>query len=161
MNNSSEDLSTSHAPEKPSNYTYEVVGAYPHDCDAFTQGLEFHDGYFFESTGLYGSSTLRRVEPQTGNILQRIEIDKRYFAEGLTIFKDKIFQLTWQAHTGFIYDLASFHKIGEFKYAGEGWGLTHDDKSLILSDGTNQLRFLDPATFKVTKTINVHDGDNP
>lgn len=140
-------------------YTYEIVKVFPHDTAAFTQGLISVDGNFIESTGEVGRSTLRRVEPETGKILQRVDVPVPYFAEGATLLKGKIYQLTWQDGEGFIYDALSFDKIGDFKYAGEGWGLTTDGQSLILSDGTNRIRFLDPNTFQVTRTIVVtHRG---
>jgi len=142
-------------------YTYEVVNTYPHDPAAFTQGLIFHDGALIESTGLEKHSTLRRVELQTGRVLQKTDVPGFYFAEGVTLFGGKIYQLTWKAEKGFIYDPQTFQKTGEFTYTGEGWGLTHDADSLILSDGTNQIRFLDPVTYKVKRTISVLDGDKP
>ncbi|HEX8142823.1 MAG TPA: glutaminyl-peptide cyclotransferase [Pyrinomonadaceae bacterium] len=146
---------------KPPIYTYEVMKAWPHDRAAFTQGLEFYQGSLYESTGLNGSSSLRQVELETGRILRRVDVAHEYFAEGLTIFQGKIYQLTWQAHKGFVYDPGSFQTLGEFAYEGEGWGLTHDDRSLIMSDGTNRIRFLDPVNFRVEKSIKVYDGDRP
>ena len=142
-------------------YGYDVVKAYPHDPEAYTQGLVFNDGKFLESTGRTGQSSLRDVELETGKVLKKVDVPSPYFAEGITLLKGKIYQLTWQHRTGFIYDAASFKKLGEFSYDGEGWGLANDGDSLILSDGTNQLRFLDPANFQVRKTINVSDKDVP
>lgn len=142
-------------------YTYEVKNSWPHDPTAFTQGLIYNEGMLWESTGLYGSSSLRKVELQTGKVLQKLDVPKEYFAEGMTLFRGKIFQLTWQSNKGFIYDPLSFQKLGEFAYQGEGWGLTHDSESLILSDGTNRLRFLDPQTFKVKKTISIFCEGRP
>ena len=139
-------------------YGYEVVNAYPHDPDAFTQGLIFDDGSLVESTGLEKHSTLRRVELQTGKVLQKVDVPSLYFAEGMTLFGGKIYQLTWKAEKGFVYDPKTFEKTGEFTYAGEGWGLTHDADSLILSDGSDQIRFIDPNTNEVKRTINVRDG---
>jgi glutaminyl-peptide cyclotransferase len=140
---------------------YEVVNTYPHDPTAFTQGLIFQDGALIESTGLEKHSTLRRVELQTGKVLQKVDVPPYFFAEGMTLFGGKIYQLTWKGEKGFIYDPQTFEKTGEFTYTGEGWGLTHDADSLILSDGSNQIRFLDPATYKVKRTISVLDGDKP
>ncbi|HEV7889885.1 MAG TPA: glutaminyl-peptide cyclotransferase [Pyrinomonadaceae bacterium] len=140
-------------------YGYEVVNTYPHDPDAFTQGLIFHEGALVESTGLEKHSTLRRVELQTGKVLQKVDVPPLYFAEGMTLFGGKIYQLTWKAEKGFIYDPQTFQKTGEFTYTGEGWGLTHDADSLILSDGTDQIRFIDPNTNAVRRTISVRDGD--
>jgi glutamine cyclotransferase len=136
-------------------YGFQVVNSWPHDTAAFTQGLIFHEGTFIESTGQYGESTLRRVEPQTGKVLKRVEVPPQYFAEGVTLFRGKLYQLTWEHQRGFIYDPQSLQKLGEFRYDGQGWGLTNDDESLILSDGTNQLRFIDPETFEVRRTISV------
>jgi glutaminyl-peptide cyclotransferase len=142
-------------------YGYEIVHTFPHDPDAYTQGLEFREGKFLESTGRTGKSSLRDVEVETGKVLKQINVPTPYFAEGLTLLNGKIYQLTWQHHTGFIYDAATFKKVGEFSYEGEGWGLTNDGSSLILSDGTDQIRFLDPSTFKVQRTIAVIDKDVP
>ncbi len=142
-------------------YTYEVVNSWPHDTQAFTQGLVFHQGTLYESTGQYGSSTLRKVELRSGKVNKKIELSGQYFAEGMTIFQGKIYQLTWMEHKGFIYDLKNFHLDGEFGIEGEGWGLTDDEQSLIMSDGTHQIRFLDPQTFKATRTINVCDHGAP
>lgn len=137
---------------------YEIVNTWPHDKDAYTQGLVFHEGKLLESTGQEGRSSLRRVEPETGKILQKINVPRPYFAEGITLFKGKIYQLTWQHQQGFIYDAESFEKLGEFSYKGEGWGLTNDGSSLIMSDGSNRIRFLEPENFGVSRTISVLDG---
>lgn len=142
-------------------YRYEVVRAFPHDPRAFTQGLEFHDGKLLESTGEEGQSSLRSVELETGAILRKVDVPSPYFGEGMTLLKGRIYQLTWQHQLGFIYDYGNFQKVGEFAYEGEGWGMTNDGQSLIMSDGTNGLRFLDPGTFRVTKTIAVLDGKTP
>ena len=137
------------------NYTYEVIAMWPHDRAAFTQGLLWRNGSFLESTGLNGQSTLREVEPKTGRVLKQISVPSQFFAEGLAVIGDRAYQLTWQNHKGFVYDADTFRQLGEFAYEGEGWGLTTDGRSLILSDGTNRIRFLDPATFKVARTIDV------
>jgi glutamine cyclotransferase len=142
-------------------YGYEVVNTFPHDPDAFTQGLIFQDGALVESTGLERHSTLRRVELQTGKVLQRVDVPRDFFAEGMTLFNGKIYQLTWKGEKGFVYDPQSFRKTGEFTYTGEGWGLTHDADSLILSDGSNKIRFIDPADNRVKRTISVTDGGRP
>jgi len=138
-----------------------VVHAWPHDPGAYTQGLVFQDGKLLESTGQVGHSSLRRVEIETGKLLQKVDVDPPYFAEGITLLKGKIYQLTWQHQVGFIYDAWTFEKIGEFHYQGEGWGLANDGQSLILSDGSNHIRFLDPANFEVRKTIAVVDDRVP
>lgn len=145
-------------PDKIPVYGYEVVHVFPHDPNAFTQGLVFHDGNFLESTGEVGHSSLRRVDIDNGSVLQKVDVPPPYFAEGITLLKGKIYQLTWQHQVGFIYDALSFEKTGQFKYDGEGWGLANDGQSLILSDGTNRIRFLNPDNFQVTKTIAVLDG---
>jgi glutaminyl-peptide cyclotransferase len=133
-----------------------VVKTYPHDPKAFTQGLEFADGHLFESTGRLGQSTLRECALETGRVLRKVNLPEGEFGEGVTVFHGKIYQLTWLSKKGFIYDLGTLKKIGEFVYTSEGWGLTHDDASLILSDGSNQLRFVDPVSFKVTRTLEVY-----
>jgi glutamine cyclotransferase len=135
-----------------------LVRAYPHDPHAFTQGLEYYGGYLYESTGIAGQSTLRKVALETGKIIQTVSLPSQYFGEGLTIFHGKIYQLTWLSKKGFIYDLRSLRKIGEFPYDSEGWGLTHDDKSLVMSDGTNKIRYIDPVSFGVTRTLEVYAG---
>lgn len=143
------------------NFGYEIVNIWPHDPSAFTQGLVFLDGKMIESTGQVGRSSLRNVEIQTGRILKKIDVPPPYFAEGITLLNNKIYQLTWEQQLGFIYDAQSFEKLGEFKYDGEGWGLTTDGRSLILSDGSNRIRFIDPDSFQVTKTIAVMDAKVP
>ena len=142
-------------------YTYRVVNTYPHARDAFTQGLVFDDGLLYEGTGNYGSSTLRKVELETGRILQTRELPPKYFGEGITIYEDKIIQLTWQSHLGFVYDKPSFRLLRDFRYPTEGWGITHDKSRLIMSDGTSILHFLDPETFEETGRIQVKDGSRP
>lgn len=140
-------------------YTYEIVNTYPHDPEAFTQGLVYHQGIFYESTGLNGRSSLRKVEIQTGRVLKIETVPSQYFAEGLALFGNRLFQLTWLSQSAFVYDQESFQLVKTHNYTGEGWGLTHDGRSLIMSDGTNQIRFLDPDSFAVQRTINVVDGD--
>ena len=150
-------------PATPPIYTYEIIKTYPHDPKSFTQGLVFDNGIFYESAGLNaahgGHSTLRKVEVETGKVLKLIDVPEPYFAEGLALFEDKLYQLTWEDHKGLIYDRETFALKGEFKYSGEGWGLTHDGKSLILSDGTHQIRFLDPNTFQEQRRISVYNQD--
>jgi glutamine cyclotransferase len=152
----------SDAQDKIPVYGYEIVNTYPHDPAAFTQGLIFHDGELIESTGLEGHSTLRRVELKTGKVLQKADVSPFFFAEGMTLFGGKIYQLTWKGQKGFIYDPKTFEKTGEFEYEGEGWGLTHDADSLITSNGSNEIRFLDPSdTKKIKRTISVFDRGQP
>jgi glutamine cyclotransferase len=135
-----------------------MVRSYPHDPKAFTQGLVFRNGELLESTGRFGESSLRRVKLETGEVLQRVDIPREYFAEGLAVLGNRAFQLTWQNGIAFIYDLTTFKQTGTFSYEGEGWGLTTDGTSLILSDGSSALRFIDPNTFQVTKTLEVKNG---
>ena len=138
-------------------YGYEVVREYPHDPEAFTQGLVFRDGFLFESTGQLGRSTLRKVRLETGEVVQRHALPNEIFGEGLTDWGSQLVQLTWVTNVGFVYDLASFKELRRFTYAGEGWGITHDGKRLIMSDGTPNLRFLDPSTFDEQSRLNVRD----
>jgi glutamine cyclotransferase len=142
-------------------YGYEVVNVYPHDRNAFTQGLLYRDGVLYESTGLNGRSSLRKVELETGKVLQQISVENRYFAEGLTDWGSRLVQLTWNTNVGFVYDLASFKRLQTFSYEGEGWGLARDARRIVMSDGTSTLRFLDPQTFTVTGRITVTDGNVP
>lgn len=142
-------------------YSYEVVNVWPHDTNAFTQGLVFLDGALLESTGLNGQSTLRKVDLKSGQVLKQAEVPIQYFAEGLALLGGKLFQLTWQNHKGFVYDLDSFFLEKQFSYEGEGWGLTTDGRWLILSDGTDQIRFLDPVNFEVQRTIHVQREGQP
>jgi glutamine cyclotransferase len=141
--------------------TYRVVHTYPHDPHAFTQGLVFVDGHLYESTGLNGQSTLRMVDLESGRVVQTQPVNNKYFAEGLTTWGSTLVQLTWETHTALVYDRFSFRLLRTFSYAGEGWGLTEDGKSLILSDGTATLRFFDPATFHEVRRILVKDGPEP
>lgn len=145
------------APARIPTYTYEVINTYPHDAAAFTQGLVFYQGALYESAGNYRSSSLRKVELETGRVLKKIDVPPQYFAEGLALFNGRLLQLTWQEFTGFIYDLDTFQQQGTFSYTGQGWGLTHDGTSLIMSDGTSQLRWLDPQNFQVQRTVSVTD----
>lgn len=147
--------------EQPTLWTYRVVNTYPHDAQAFTQGLAVADGALFESTGRFGQSSLRRVDLTSGTVIQRRGLDTSYFAEGLTTWKGQLLQLTWQARLGFVYDLATLGPVRTFDYAGEGWGLTHDGSRLILSDGSAKLRFLDPSTFAETGLVTVREAGRP
>ena len=142
-------------------YSYEVVGVLPHDPAAFTQGLVFLDGAFLESTGLYGESTYRKVDLRSGQVLRQVTVPAEYFAEGLAVLSNHVFQLTWQSHKGFVYDLESFRLEREFVYQGEGWGLATDGQWLVLSDGTDQIRFLDSVTLEVKRTIRVQYQGRP
>ena len=141
--------------------TYKLVNSYPHDPSAFTQGLVFEEGFIYEGTGVKGQSTLRKVDLQTGDVLLIHELPKKYFGEGITIYGDRIIQLTWRSNIGFVYDKESFRQIDEFSYPTEGWGITHDGDRLILSDGTATLYFMDPDSFEITGQIDVRDDDGP
>lgn len=135
-------------------YGYEIVKTYPHDSKAFVQGLVIHNNVFYESDGLKGKSNVRKVEIETGKVLDQRALSGDFFAEGLTIFNDKIYQITWQDRTAFVYDM-ELNQIREFRYSGDGWGLTHDGTNLIMSDGTHVIRFVDPESFKTVRTIVV------
>ncbi|MCP4426453.1 MAG: glutaminyl-peptide cyclotransferase [Chloroflexi bacterium] len=142
-------------------YTYEIIHAYDHDPNSFTQGLIFEDGIFYEGSGLYGESTLRKVDVETGAVLQFIELPDQYFGEGITAFDGQLIQLTWKAQTGFVYDKDSFELLGEFNYPTQGWGITHDGERLIMSDGSAVLYFWDPETLAENGRVTVRDENGP
>ncbi len=146
---------------RPPVYGFQVIQAFPHDPDAFTQGLLFHEGYLYESTGLYGKSSLRKIHLETGRVVQNIPLAEQYFGEGLTRWKDTLVQLTWQSRVGFMYDLPTLSLMKKMPYPFEGWGLTEDGQSLIASDGSSQLYFLDPVLLKERKRIVVRDQGLP
>ncbi|MEO5930815.1 MAG: glutaminyl-peptide cyclotransferase [Candidatus Kapaibacterium sp.] len=140
-------------------YTVEVVKEYPHDTAAFTEGLVYDDGYMLESTGMPGTSSLRETELASGRIVRKFDMPREYFGEGLAYFGDRLYQLTWQNQIGFVYDRKSFKQLDTFSFYGEGWGLTHDENNLIMSDGTSTLRILEPGTLKVKGTLVVFNGN--
>jgi len=142
-------------------YTYRVVYSFPHDPEAFTQGLAFEDGFFYEGTGLRGKSSLRQVVLETGAVTRMVTLEDDYFGEGIAIVGDRIIQLTWRSQAGFVYDKHTFERIGQFTYPTEGWGLTYDGNRLIMSDGSSYLYFLDPNTFDRTGQVQVTDPDGP
>lgn len=142
-------------------YTYRLIKSYPHDKQAFTQGLEFHSGVFYEGTGLEGKSSIRKVELNTGRTLKIKKLPEAYFGEGITLWKDQIYQLTWRSGICFVYDKETFEKKREFRYQTEGWGLTNDGKYLIMSDGTSTLYFRDPDTFTIVKKVEVKEKNVP
>jgi glutamine cyclotransferase len=142
-------------------YTYEVVATYPHDPQAFTQGLVLDEGVLYEGTGIRGRSELRRVELETGTVLQSTALDDALFGEGITVVEDRIVQLTWTSGSGFVYDRESFARTRTFRYPGEGWGLTHDGTQLIMSDGTSSLFLLDLDTFERRESVAVTDDGEP
>lgn len=146
---------------EPVNYTYKVINTYPHDDKAYTQGLLFHDGFLYEGTGQRGASNIRKVALESGEIVIQRDLDTRYFGEGITLFNDRFYQLSWQGRKGWIYDKDSLQEIKTFNYATEGWGLTNNDTSLILSDGTNIIYFLDPETMSKKGKIEVYSGMVP
>jgi glutamine cyclotransferase len=140
-------------------YDYEIVHTYPHDAQAFTEGLFYLNGFLYESTGLEQHSSIRKVRLETGEVLQRIDIPAQYFGEGIVNWKQKLVSLTWKTQVGFVYDLPTLKAQRRFHYKGEGWALTQDGKRLIMSDGTPELRFLDPDTLKETGRLRVtRDG---
>lgn len=148
-------------PVQPTIYDYTVVNTYPHDPNAFTQGLVYMDGVFYEGTGLYGRSSLRKVAPDTGQVLRQHDLDETFFGEGIAVLGEEIFQLTWQNGVGFVYDRETFAEKRRFSYATEGWGLTHDGENLIMSDGTPTIYFRDPATLEEVRRITVTVGGEP
>jgi glutaminyl-peptide cyclotransferase len=140
---------------------YTVVRSYPHDPKAFTQGLEFVGGFLYEGTGQKGRSAVRKIELETGKVVQEERLHAQYFGEGITISQGKLFQLTWQDRTGFVYDARTLKFIRNFSYFGEGWGLTHDPMTLIISDGTSTLRFLETTRFQERRRVKVTDAAVP
>ena len=142
-------------------YGFQIVHVYPHDRSSFTQGLEYRSGVLYEGTGLQGRSALRKEDLETGRVLQSVPLPAQLFGEGITVMDNRIFQLTWQSHTGFIYDQVTLRKLGTFAYAGEGWGLANDGKRIYMSDGSSQLRVWDPQTLTERRRITVHDGAQP
>ena len=152
------------APASPADtpqYTYEIVHAYPHDRTAFTEGLFYLDGFLYESTGLEGQSTVRKVRVETGEVVQRHDLPGEYFGEGIINWKDRLIQLTYKTQVGFVYNLASFATERQFSYPGEGWALTQDGKNLYMSDGTPQIRVWDPETLQELRRITVTDQNEP
>ncbi len=142
----------------PVQLSYQVVSTRPHDADAYTQGFELIDGRLFESTGLYGESTVRELEPASGKILRKRSLSKEVFGEGLTLLNKEVWVLTWKEKTAYVMEPETFKLIRSHTYQGEGWGLTTDGSQLIMSDGSSNLKFLDPKNFSVTKTLTVKDG---
>ena len=140
---------------------YRIVNTYPHDPRAFTQGLVFADDALYEGTGLRGQSSLREVDLETGNILRARQLAAHFFGEGITVYGNRVIQLTWRAKVGFVYDIRTFQLLDTFNYPTEGWGITHDGRFLIMSDGTSTLYFLDPQTFREIHRLEVHTRDGP
>ena len=142
-------------------YGYQIVHVYPHDRSAFTEGLEYHDGFLYESTGLNGRSSLRKVRLETGEVVQQIPLASQYFGEGIAIIGNEILQLTYQTEVGFVYSLPDFHLLRQFTYKGEGWSLTHNASSVFMDDGTDEIRVWDPKTLAEHRRIKVHEGAKP
>jgi len=152
---------TAPAPAAVPEYRFEVVHEYPHDPLAFTEGLFFEDGVMWESTGQEGESFIRRTNLETGAVLQQNQLPAIYFGEGIVKWKNRLVQLTYKTQVGFVYDAAKFTMLSRFEYPGEGWAMTHDDKRIIMSDGTSKLRFWDPETLKEQGRLQVTDGGKP
>ncbi len=142
-------------------YTYQVINTYPHDREAFTQGLVFDSGVLYEGTGLNGRSSVSKIELKTGKISQIYKLPEQYFGEGITVYKDTIIQLTWQSNTGLVYYKNRFALLSQFSYVGEGWGITFDGKHFIMSNGSSTLTFLDIDTFTPISHVEVIDSDTP
>lgn len=140
-------------------YGFKVIHVYPHDRTAYTQGLEFRDGFLYEGTGLNGESTLRKVDLKTGKVLERTELASRYFGEGITLLNGRVTQLTWQSHVGYVYEQSTFHLLRNFSYPGEGWGIANDGRVIYMSDGTAQIRCLEPGTLSEIRRFTVHEND--
>jgi glutamine cyclotransferase len=139
-------------------YSYKIVHVYPHNPTAFTQGLEFRDGFLYEGTGLNGKSSIRKVDLDTGKVLQETALDAEYFGEGITVLGERLLELTWRSHKGFEYDRKTFAALRTFDYPGEGWGLTNDGSRIYMSDGSSQIRVWDPASLMELRRLDVHDG---
>lgn len=148
-------------PGPPPEYTFKIVHVFPHDPNAYTQGLAFRDGFLYEGTGLQGRSSLRKVRLETGEVLQRVDLAPEFFGEGIAILNNQVFQLTWQSQAGFVYALGDFHPMRRFSYRGEGWGLTTNGRDLYMSDGTAEIRVLDGRTLQEKRRLKVHDGNTP
>lgn len=155
-------LGAANAAEPPAPvYGYRIVHVYPHDPAAFTQGLEYHDGFLYEGTGLKGRSTLRKVELESGKMVHEIQLNPKYFGEGITVLDQRIFELTWQSHRGFVYNRTTFQQTRDFDYPGEGWGLANDGTRIFMSDGTSEIRVWNTVTLQETGRLKVHDGSEP
>jgi glutaminyl-peptide cyclotransferase len=152
---------TTNASAIPEDLMLRVVESRPHDPEAFTQGLVFHDGHLYESTGLRGQSTLRRVNVETGEVERQVELDEQYFAEGLAVVDDRLIQLTWRAGVALVYDIDTLEKIDEHEYTGEGWGLCYDGERLVMTSGNDRLQFRDPQTFEKLGEVRVARAGRP
>jgi glutaminyl-peptide cyclotransferase len=148
-------------PAVPPEFTFNVVRTFPHDTSAFTQGLAYRDGFLYEGTGLKGRSSLRKVRLETGEVVQRVDLPSEFFGEGIVLLNNEVIQVTWQSQTGFVYNLSDFRLLRRFSYSGEGWGLTTDGREIFMSDGTPEIRVLDPGTLAEKRSFTVHDGTTP
>jgi glutaminyl-peptide cyclotransferase len=160
-NNTTSNSDNTSAINIPVNLPYTIVNVYPHDTAAYTQGLEWHNGFLYEGTGLNGESFLRKAALTTGKTLQRIDLAKEYFGEGITILNNKIYQLTWQNHKVFVYDLSTFKKTQELDWAYEGWGLSNNGRQLIITTGSNNVYFVNTENLQIEKTLSVYDNNGP
>jgi len=145
----------------PTQYGYRIVKTYPHDRTAFTQGLEYRDGFLYEGTGMFGRSSVRKIDLESGRVIQRYDLPQPFFGEGITVLNQQILELTWQSQTGFVYDKSSFRVLRSFNYPGEGWGLTNDGKQIYMSDGSPIIRVWDGVTLKEIRRLTVKDGATP
>ncbi|HEV3306004.1 MAG TPA: glutaminyl-peptide cyclotransferase [Candidatus Sulfotelmatobacter sp.] len=143
---------------KPPEYTFKIVRTFPHDSNAFTQGLAYRDGFLYEGTGLQGRSSLRKVRLETGEVARQVDLAPQFFGEGITLVKNEVVQLTWQSHVGFVYNVSDFRLLRQFSYTGEGWGLATDGREIFMSDGTPEIRVLDPSTLAEKRRFTVRDG---
>jgi glutamine cyclotransferase len=142
-------------------FSYQIQRVFPHDPKAFTQGLQYVDGFLYEGTGQHGESSIRKVTLETGEVVQKRDVPAEHFGEGITVWKNDLIELTWQSHVAFVYDRTTFEPKKRFSYPGEGWGLTYDGTDLVMSDGTHELRVLDPLTFVEKRRIAVRAGGQP
>lgn len=154
LGQSSQQIQATHPPE----YTFKIVQAFPHDTSAFTQGLAYRGGFLYESTGLNGRSSLRKVRLETGEVVQRVDLEPEFFGEGITLLNSEVVQLTWLSHMGFVYDINGFRLLRRFSYSGEGWGLTTNGREIFMSDGTPAIRVLDIHTLEEKRRFTVQDG---
>lgn len=147
--------------KKADAYGYRIIKEYPHSAESYTQGLFWHDGALYESSGEYGRSALSIVDPETGNAVREVRVPDEFFAEGAALLDGRVYQLTWLEETAFVYDAATLEKVGELRYTGEGWGLATDGEKLYMSDGSANIKIVDPATFRTEKVVRVRDGRSP
>jgi glutaminyl-peptide cyclotransferase len=148
-------------PNQTPEYTFKIIRTFPHDSNAFTQGLAYHDGFLYEGTGRNGQSSLRKVRVETGEVLQRVNLTPEFFGEGIALIDNKVVQITWQSHVGFVYSIGDFRLLRRFSYPGEGWGLATNGREIFMSDGTSEIRVLDGKTFAEQRRLKVRDGNTP